>query len=88
MMSCESKVSHEVVRCSPKKKKKQYTPKQMERALESIASGKSTIRDAARTHGVPVNTRHNKVMGCITHGVKRGPVTYLNAVEEKALGTF
>jgi len=88
MMSCEFKVSHEVVRCSPKKKRKQYTPEQMERALESIASGKNTIRDAARTYGVPVTPLHNKVIGCVTHGVKPGPVPYLNAVEEKALGTF
>jgi len=60
----------------------------MEKALESIASGKSTIRDVARTHGVPVTTLHNRVSGRVTRGVKLGPVPYLNAVEEKALGTF
>jgi len=70
----KSKTSSVVIHRSPRKKRKQYTPQQMEKALETMASGRSTIRDAARKHGIPVTTLHNKISGRVTHGVKPGPV--------------
>jgi len=82
------KTSSVVIRRSPRKKRKQYTPEQMEKALETMASGRSTIRDAARKHGVPVTTLHNRVSGRVTHGTKPGPVPYMNSDEEKALGNY
>ena len=63
-------------------------PEQMEKVLESMASWQSTICDTAWIHRVPVTTLHNRVSGCVTHGMKPGPVPYMNTVEEKTLGIF
>ena len=63
-------------------------PEQLEKALETMASGQSTIRDAVRKHGVPVTTLHYRVSGCVTHGTKPGPLPYMNSDEEKVLGNY
>ena len=33
-------------------------------------------------------TLHDRLSGLVTHGMKPGPLPYLNSVEEKALGTI
>ena len=59
---------------SPRKKRKQYTPQQMEKALEAVASGWSSVRDATLLHDGPVSTLHNRASGRVICGVKTGPV--------------
>ena len=43
---------------------------------------------AARVHGVPKISLHNRIKGKVIYGVKPGPKQYLNAEEETELAKF
>jgi len=47
----------------PKKKRKQYTPQQMQRAMETEANGWMSICKVAQRNNVPSTTLHNRVSG-------------------------
>ena len=72
----------------PKKRRKQYTLEQMQRAMELAAFGLMSVREAAGRNNVPSTTLHDRVSGRVVHNVNPRPVRYLNPVEENTLATF
>ena len=46
------------------------------------------ITTAARVHGVPKTSLHNRIKGKVIHGVKPGPKQYLSVEEETELAKF
>ena len=56
-------------------------------AMKAILDG-SPISTAARLHGVPKTSLHNRIKGKVVHGVKPGPKQYLSAEEETELAEF
>ena len=59
----------------------------MKAAMEAVAAGQS-VSEAAREHGIPKTTLHDRVSGKVIHGVKPGPRPYLSPKEEGNLGLF
>ena len=55
--------------------------------LEAVQDG-SPITTAARVHGVPKTSLHNRIKGKVVHGVKPGPKQYLSVEEETELAEF
>ena len=62
-------------------KRKQWSEENMAAALRSVEQG-STVTRASRNFRVPRSTLHNRVSGCVIHGVKPGPKPYLDDTEE------
>ena len=56
-------------------------------AMKAVQDG-SPITTAARVHGVPKTSLHNRIKGKVVHGVKSGPKQYLSAEEEIELAEF
>ena len=58
-------------------------------AMKAVQDG-SPITTAARVHGVPKTSLHNRsrIKGKVIHGVKSGPKQYLSAEEETELAEF
>ena len=50
----------------PKKKQKQYTQEQMQRAIEMASSGWMSVREAAERNGIPSTTLHDRVSGRVS----------------------
>ena len=46
------------------------------------------ITTAARVHGVPKTSLHNRIKERVLHGVKPGPKQYLSVEEETKLAEF
>ena len=69
-------------------KRKQWTNKQMEKALEKVKSGNTSINQVAKDHGVPPTTLKNRVSGRVEHNTNPGPSRYLNETEEKEFADF
>ena len=44
----------------------------MERALEEVANGSSTVRRAALSYNIPKSTLHDRVSGKVLPGAKGG----------------
>jgi len=66
------------------KKKKQWSEASMAAAIEAVKNGTAVLR-AAREHGVPRTTLHDRIPGRVIHGMKPGPRPYLAATEENEL---
>jgi len=64
--------------------RKQYTPQQMQRAMEMAAIGLMSICEVTQCNNVLSTTLHNTVSGELF----TIPVRYLNAEEENTLATF
>ena len=63
---------------SPKQvKRKQYTNLQIEKALEAVRSGKTSINQVALNHGVPRTTLKGRISGKVKHNTNSGPPRYL-----------
>ena len=71
----------------PPTKRKQWNKLSMIAAVQEVENGMSTLA-AARKHGVPRSTLHDRVTGRVKHGVNPGPAPYLSANEEKQLFDF
>ena len=69
----------------PYTKRKQWTDKSMEAALEAVRKGSISANKAALLHGVPPSTLKDRLSGRVAHGSKPGPAKYLNNEEEHAL---
>ena len=69
-------------------KRKQWTNEHMEKALEKVKSGNTSINQAAKDHGVPPTTLKNRVSGRVEHNTNPGPSRYLNETEEKEFEDF
>lgn len=70
----------------PFAKRLQWTEQAMVDAMQAIQDG-STLSRAAREHGVPKTSLHNRI-GKVSHGVKPGPKCYLSTEEETQLAEF
>jgi len=75
-----------VKNCRPGKRKI-WSDESMKAALEAVAAGQS-VSEAAREHGIPKTTLHDRVSGKVIHGVKPEPRPYLSPKEEGNLGLF
>ena len=74
---------------SPKKvRRKQYTNLQIEKALEAVRSGKTSINQAALNHGVPRTTVKDRISRKVKHNTNSGPPRYLNEDEEQQFAEF
>ena len=51
-------------------------------------SALTNARRAARDHGVPKTTLHDRVCGRVVHDINHGFKPYLNSAEEKELGSY
>ena len=47
-----------------------------------------SISRAARDHGMPKTTLHDRVSGRVVHLINHSPKPYLNSAEEKELGSY
>ena len=56
----------------PFKKRLQWSEQAMLDAMKAVQDG-SPITTAARVHGVPRTSLHNRIKGKVIHGVKSGP---------------
>ena len=57
-------------------------------AVQSVRSGKLSIRKAAAEFNVPKSSLGNRVNGRVEHGKKNGPETLLEPAEEAELAAF
>ena len=71
----------------PFKKRLQWSNQAMLDAMKAVQDG-SPITTAARVHGVPKTSLHNRIKGRVVHGVKPGPKPYLSTEEETELAEF
>ena len=72
---------------TPFKKRLQWSTQAMLDAMKAVQDG-SPITTAARVHGVPKTSLHNRIKGRVVHGVKPGPKPYLSVEEETELAEF
>ena len=56
-------------------------------AIQSVRDG-TPMYQAARMHGVPRSTLHDRISGRVKHGTNPGPKPYLNKAEETELSDF
>ena len=69
------------------KKRKQWTDEAMLSAMAAVKNGMS-VNPAAKMHGVPRTTLHDRISGRVAHGTKSGPPPYLSPNEEKEFSIF
>ena len=84
-----SKSAPAAISVSPRisKTRKKWNKKSMEATIKAVEEGESISR-AARDHGVPKTTLHDRISGRVVHGINHGPKPYLNSAEEKELGSY
>ena len=56
--------------------------------MKAVTDENTPISRAAKDHGVPVSTLHDRISGKVSHGDKPGPKPLLSAVEEQEFATF
>ena len=56
--------------------------------MRSVLDENKPISRAARNHGVPKSTLHDRISGNVTHGDKPGPKQLLSPVEEAEFSDF
>lgn len=72
----------------PFQKRLQWTEQEMTDAMKAVKDGKLNITAAARNHGVPRTTLHDRIKGNVLHGAKPGPKPYLTMNEKTKLAEF
>ena len=70
-----------------KVKRKQWSEVSMAAAIQSVHDG-TTIYKAARLHGIPGSTLHDRMSGKVKNGTNPGPKPYLSKKEETELSDF
>ena len=70
-----------------KVKRKQWSEESMLAAMMAVRDGTPIYR-AAKLHGVPRSTLHDRISGKVKHGTKPGPKPYLSNAEETELSNF
>ena len=70
------------------KKRKQWTNEAMVAAMKSVIDENTPVSRAAKMHGVPKSTLHDRISGNVIHGDKPGPDQLLTPVEEEELSNF
>lgn len=76
-------------RCSPRKKcesvkRKQWSNESMEAVSQAVKDGMGVNKEA-ELHGIPKTTLKDRVSGCVFHGSKPAPFSYLTHQELKQL---
>jgi len=66
-------------------KRKQWTDRQMQDAIDDVKGNRLSANAAAKKHGVPPSTLKDRLSGRVVHGSKPGPKPYLSAAEEEEL---
>ena len=66
-----------------KRKRKQWSNETMEAAISSVVDENTPILRAARKHGIPKSTLHDRISGKVEHGKKPGPKQLVSAAEEE-----
>jgi len=56
--------------------------------MKAVIDENIRISQAAKDHGVPVSTLHDRISGKVSHGDKPGPKPLQSAVEEQQFSTF
>ena len=64
---------------------KKYSESQMLAALNSVMKDRMPGYNASVLHGVLPSASKNRLSGCISHGKKLGPMSYLTSKQEKEL---
>lgn len=72
----------------PRSKNLLWREQDMVAAVQSVRSGKLSIRKAAAEYNVPKSSLGNRVNGRVEHGKKNGPETLLDPAEEAELAAF
>ena len=62
--------------------------KDMESAMKSVTDENTPILQAAKKHGVPKSTLHDRISGKVSHGDKPGPKPLLSSIEESEFANF
>ena len=70
------------------KKRKQWTNEEMENAIHDVTDRSMPVLRAAKKHGVPKSTLHDRISGKVSHGEKPGPKPLLTAAEESEFADF
>ena len=83
---CDTLLSRSIIK-RPFKKRLQWSNQAILDAMKAVQDG-SPITTAARVHGVPKTSLHDRIKGRVVHGVKPGPKQYLSAEEETELAEF
>ena len=71
-----------------KQKWKQWTDKDTEAAMKSVNDENTPILQAAKKHGVPKSTLHDRISGKVCHGNKPRPKPLLSSIEESEFANF
>ena len=69
------------------KKRKQWTNEEMENAIHDVTDRSMPVLWAAKKHGIPKSTLHDRISGKVSHGEKPGPKPLLTATEESEFVT-
>lgn len=72
----------------PRSKKLLWKEQDMVAAVQSVRSGKLSIRKAAAEFNVPKSSLANRINGRVDHGKKNGPETLLDPADEAVLAAF
>jgi len=56
--------------------------------MKAVTDENTPLSQAAKDHGVPFSTLHDRISGKVSHGDKPGPKPLLSAVEEQEFVTF
>ena len=65
-----------------------YGSENMKKALEAVLARRMPVRKAAKEHGVPRSTLHERVTGKVVPNTRSGAKRYLSDEEEAALVNF
>ena len=60
---------HKIYHPLPKKKRKQYTQEQMQRAIEMTSSGWISVCEAVERNGIPSTTLHDRVSASVVESL-------------------
>ena len=80
-------LSKSIIKRQPYQKHLQWSEQAVLDAMKAVQE-RLPVRTAARVHGVPKLTLHDRIKGKVVHGVKPGPKQYLSAEEERELAQF
>ena len=60
----------------------------MDKAIQTVKQGRSSVQQAATEHGVPRQTLHDRISGRVKHETNPGPKPFLSQIEETDLASF
>jgi len=60
----------------------------MENAIHDMTDGNMPVLWAAKKHGLPKSSLHDRISGKVSHGDRPGPKPSLTAAEESEIGDF